>query len=170
MSFLAKYFYIIIYRRIGSAYAIVHNLMQSAKTIIFAHDRVGSDLVKWILEEYYSDILGIVVAEKNEIYEKSISFELPTHVYSDDDNCKEFIDNLTSKPQLGLLLWWPKIIKEKILNLSSHGFVNTHPSLLPYNRGKNYNFWTLVDETPCGVSLHRVDPGIDTGEVVTQKN
>src|SRR5262249_23135590 len=48
------------------------------------------------------------------------------------------------------------------------GFVNTHPSLLPYGRGKHYNFWSIVDRVPFGVSLHMVDEGVDSGDIVAQ--
>ena len=48
------------------------------------------------------------------------------------------------------------------------GFVNTHPSLLPHNRGKHYNFWAIVEQAPFGVTLHRVDAGVDSGAIVSQ--
>ena len=69
---------------------------------------------------------------------------------------------------LGLLAWWPRIIKAPLLSLARHGFINTHPSLLPYNRGKHYNFWAIVEQAPFGVSLHMVDEGVDSGDIVAQ--
>ena len=45
------------------------------------------------------------------------------------------------------------------------GALNFHPCLLPHNRGKHYNFWTLVEETPFGVTLHFVDEGVDSGDI-----
>ena len=47
-------------------------------------------------------------------------------------------------------------------------FINTHPSFLPYNRGKNYNFWALVEQVPFGATLHFVDEGIDSGDIIAQ--
>jgi len=52
--------------------------------------------------------------------------------------------------------------------LPRRGFINTHPSLLPYGRGKHYNFWSIVDHVPFGVSLHVVDEGVDSGDIVAQ--
>jgi methionyl-tRNA formyltransferase len=66
------------------------------------------------------------------------------------------------------LLWWPALIPARILALHGPRFVNLHPSLLPHNRGKHYNFWSIVEDTPFGVSLHLVDAGIDTGPVLAQ--
>jgi len=69
---------------------------------------------------------------------------------------------------LGVLAWWPYIIKEPILSIARLGLLNFHPSYLPYNRGKNYNFWTIVEETPFGVSIQAVDGGVDTGPIAFQ--
>lgn len=44
-----------------------------------------------------------------------------------------------------------------------------HNSYLPYNRGKNPYFWTFIEEKPYGVTIHKVDEGIDTGEIISQK-
>jgi len=43
-----------------------------------------------------------------------------------------------------------------------------HLSYLPFNRGKNPNVWPIVDGTPAGVTLHYIDAGIDTGDIIAQ--
>lgn len=71
-----------------------------------------------------------------------------------------FLDDIAAaSPRLGILAWWPRILKARILSIPSMGWLNFHPSLLPNNRGKNPNFWCLADTTPCGVSLHFIDEG-----------
>ena len=47
--------------------------------------------------------------------------------------------------------------------------LNIHISYLPFNRGAHPNFWSWYDETPVGVTVHRIDSGLDTGPVVLQK-
>ena len=56
-----------------------------------------------------------------------------------------------------------------MINKAKFGFINTHPSFLPFSRGKHYNFWTLVEETKFGVTLHYVDKDIDSGDIIYQK-
>jgi methionyl-tRNA formyltransferase len=46
--------------------------------------------------------------------------------------------------------------------------INLHISLLPWNRGSDPNFWSFFDDTPKGVSVHQVDPGLDTGGLLAQ--
>lgn len=70
---------------------------------------------------------------------------------------------------LGVLAWWPYVIKRPLLELPRLGFLNFHPSYLPFNRGKSPNFWSLVEGTPFGVTLHWIDAGVDTGEIAYQR-
>ena len=47
--------------------------------------------------------------------------------------------------------------------------VNLHNSLLPWNRGMDATLWSFVDGTPKGVTIHHMDAGIDTGDIIVQK-
>ncbi len=47
--------------------------------------------------------------------------------------------------------------------------VNLHISYLPWNRGAHPNYWAFADGTPHGVSIHRIDKGVDTGPVLFQR-
>ena len=94
---------------------------------------------------------------------------VPTVVVG-DVNSGEFVERAEGlKPELGILAWWPRILGRKLIAVPGRGWLNLHPSFLPYNRGKHPNFWCLVDGTPCGVSLHFVDDGIDSGPVVARR-
>lgn len=59
------------------------------------------------------------------------------------------------------------LIPTQALDLLPH-VVNCHISYLPWNRGSQPNFWAWKTGTPHGVSLHRVDAGIDTGPIYAQ--
>lgn len=61
------------------------------------------------------------------------------------------------------------IIREEILRLFPRRVVNLHISYLPYNRGKDPNMWSFLEDTPKGVTIHYIDPGIDTGDILAQK-
>ena len=42
-------------------------------------------------------------------------------------------------------------------------------SYLPFNRGAHPNFWSFIENTPAGVSIHKIDKGIDTGNIIVRK-
>lgn len=46
---------------------------------------------------------------------------------------------------------------------------NLHISFLPFNRGYHPNFWSFMENSPSGVTIHRIDEGIDTGPVLAQR-
>ena len=70
---------------------------------------------------------------------------------------------------LGFLLWWPTILDEKIINKFKTGIVNFHPSYLPFGRGKDPYFWSIVNDEPFGISCHFIDKKIDSGSLILQK-
>jgi len=61
------------------------------------------------------------------------------------------------------------ILKTDIISRFSRRIVNLHISLLPWNRGADPNLWSFLEDTPKGVSIHYIDDGIDTGDIVAQR-
>lgn len=61
------------------------------------------------------------------------------------------------------------IIKPESIELLPHKIVNLHISYLPYNKGASPNIWSFIEGTPCGVTIHEIDSGIDTGDILVQE-
>ena len=61
-------------------------------------------------------------------------------------------------------------IPKVLLDIPKAGFINIHPSLLPKYRGGNpYSTVIINGEQETGVTLHFMDEGFDTGNIITQK-
>ena len=62
------------------------------------------------------------------------------------------------------------IISKKILNGVRATFINTHVGITPKYRGVHGGYWALAnnDNENCGVTVHLVDAGIDTGGILYQ--
>jgi len=138
-------------------------------TLIMADGQVGLEITTWLLENYSSDISLLVSVSDNEIKALGDRHRAFTTIFKSSEEIFKISESYQINFDIGFLLWWPKIVKKPLINLPTHGFINTHPSLLPFCRGKHYNFWTLVEGAPYGVSLHFIDEGIDTGDVVAQQ-
>lgn len=67
-----------------------------------------------------------------------------------------------------LILSGTRIIKKDVLDLWTHGVINVHSSILPYARGLMPALWTYLDGKGMGVTLFKLDEGIDTGEIIYQ--
>ena len=61
------------------------------------------------------------------------------------------------------------ILKKQQIESSKNPIINLHISFLPYNRGSYPNYWSWVENTPKGVTIHKIDEGIDTGDIFVQK-
>jgi methionyl-tRNA formyltransferase len=72
-------------------------------------------------------------------------------------------------PDLLLCIGYPCILKEDILSVPRLLAANFHASLLPRYRGKHPVFWALRNgERWAGLTVHKMDPGIDTGDILYQ--
>ena len=85
------------------------------------------------------------------------------------NECKTFID--TINPDI-IIVNGTRIISKRILNSTKAVFVNTHAGITPKYRGVHGAYWALAsnDIENCGVTVHLVDTGIDTGDVLYQSN
>lgn len=61
------------------------------------------------------------------------------------------------------------IISKDAIHHSNDRIINLHISYLPYNRGSHPLFWAFHDKTPIGVTIHKVDEGLDTGDIYVQR-
>jgi methionyl-tRNA formyltransferase len=74
-----------------------------------------------------------------------------------------------SRPNLAVLADYGRIVPPAILGLPDAGFLNLHPSLLPRHRGATPIAATiLAGDAEAGVTLFRMDAGLDTGPIVAQ--
>jgi methionyl-tRNA formyltransferase len=64
---------------------------------------------------------------------------------------------------------FPYIFPPEALSLPRIGVLNLHPAFLPYNRGWHTPSWAILDGTPIGATLHFMDEGVDTGDIIHQK-
>ena len=61
------------------------------------------------------------------------------------------------------------ILKNDVLKLFPNRAINLHISYLPWNKGADPNFWSFIEDTPKGVTIHYLDEGVDTGDIIIQE-
>ena len=72
------------------------------------------------------------------------------------------------KPDFIVSYGYRFIIGKPVLSEFRGRAINLHISYLPWNRGADPNFWSWLDDTPKGVTIHLLDQGIDTGDILVQ--
>ena len=97
-----------------------------------------------------------------------IPLELVTHVAS--ANRREVIRLLTATAPDAVVVNGTRILSCKLLGSVVAPFINTHMGMTPAYRGVHGGYWALAmgDHARCGVTVHLVDEGVDTGGVLYQ--
>lgn len=86
-------------------------------------------------------------------------------------NSEEFLKILRDQQcDLCVSMSFDQILKPEFINVPIQGVINCHAGKLPFYRGRNVLNWVLInDENEFGITLHYVDSGIDTGDIIVQK-
>src|SRR5271168_4227444 len=84
---------------------------------------------------------------------------------------EEFRDLLTAlQPDAIIVVGYGRIIPQWMLDLPRYGNINLHASLLPKYRGAAPIQWAIANgETVTGNTTMRIDAGLDTGDILQQK-
>lgn len=63
-----------------------------------------------------------------------------------------------------------QIFRKRIIELPRLNTINCHAGKLPFYRGRNILNWALInDEKEFGITVHYIDEGIDTGDIILQR-
>jgi methionyl-tRNA formyltransferase len=83
----------------------------------------------------------------------------------------EAMDQLRAwAPDLIVVAAFGQILRPEVLDLPPHGCINVHASLLPRWRGASpIQAAILHGDTETGVTIMRMDPGLDTGPILSQR-
>ncbi len=126
-----------------------------AKLNFFFSDKKNSQALKKA-NEFGLNTLALSLKDftDKQAYEERILVELEKH-----------------EIDLIVLAGYMKIIGSTLLEKYSKKIINIHPSLLPAYRGKDAIIRQHANqEKKMGISIHYVDNGIDTGEIIFQKS
>jgi len=144
------------------------------KILYLGNNWLGYKILDW-LKEQGDEIVGLVIhAPQNQKYVKEILQVAdldPSRILEGNQLDKpEVIETIRAwKPDIGISILFDYIFKPELFSILPQGIINLHPSYLPYNRGQYPNVWSIIDGTPSGVTLHYIDEGIDTGDIIAQK-
>lgn len=86
-------------------------------------------------------------------------------------NSVDFISEISAcNCDLFVSMSFNQIFKTEIINLPKLKTINCHAGKLPFYRGRNILNWALInDEKEFGITIHFVDEGIDTGDIILQR-
>lgn len=87
-------------------------------------------------------------------------------------NKETFIRKLTDfQCNLFVSMSFDQIFRPGVFNIPPQKTINCHAGKLPFYRGRNVLNWVLInDEKEFGITVHYIDAGIDTGDIIAQRS
>lgn len=91
--------------------------------------------------------------------------------WTENVNSRKFIETIKAyQVDLFLSVSFDQIFRKELLSIPPMRAVNCHSGKLPFYRGKCPLIWALINgETEFGITVHYMDEGIDTGDIILQR-
>lgn len=147
--------------------------MTDIKALILCNNPIAVPGIREFL--FYGKVAAVATTTKNKEMQHILTSVLegtgvPLLLFTK----KEFNNELKGvlemyQPDVVLMMTFPFIIKEELLPIPPKGFINFHYGLLPQCRGPQPILWHMLNnDAECGITVHKVDAGIDTGDIILQ--
>jgi methionyl-tRNA formyltransferase len=151
------------------------------RLIFMGYHNVGYYCLEALIDlcrEYGDEIVAVVTHADNpgeniwfaSVRDLAWAHHLPVYQPRDpnDPDFVRVMDGL--KPDFLFSVYYRHMLKQPLLDLSGHGALNLHGSLLPRYRGRCPVNWVLIHgETETGVTLHYMEAKADRGDMVAQR-
>ncbi len=147
------------------------------RTVFLGSGRFALPILGRLAADPNVEVVAVVTAPSRPAGRRGIEAPTPTHATASElgipvqaparlRDPAALADILGLDPELVVLADYGQIVPTELLDLR-HGALNLHPSLLPRHRGATpIPAAILADDPETGVSLMRMDAGLDTGPIV----
>ncbi|MDO4674412.1 methionyl-tRNA formyltransferase [Campylobacter sp.] len=131
---------------------------------------------RWALLKFQNDenlkvVFVVLRVKKDEKLQKlAQKFAIPCFVLEDINAPQSLKCIADFKPDLLVSMSFDQIFKASLLKAYAKRIINCHAGKLPFYRGRNILNWALInDEKEFGITVHFIDSGVDTGDIILQK-
>ena len=147
------------------------------KFVLFGCQKIAADCIEHIVQNENAELLHVYTYDLplditygyKSVQEKCNQLNIPCK--KPKNITKDLMKEIASyEPDYILSIYYRKIFPKSLLQLPKYGCINIHPSLLPEYRGPVPTAWALLNgEKETGITIHLMDEGIDTGDILFQK-
>lgn len=130
---------------------------------------VAADCLEWLVDKPRFELLGVVCATGPIARWRQVTGDRDVRAVAGELGVRLLnLDDLVQlKPDLALSVRFHAILRKRHLRSARLGVVNFHGAPLPEMRGSMCDAMAIIEGRPrFGASLHWMDEGIDTGELL----
>jgi methionyl-tRNA formyltransferase len=145
------------------------------RIVVHGQQAFGKAVLEALLKRGENVVAVYVAPEKpgqkaDPLKEAALAAKLPVHQPASYRKPEVWEEFRALKPDLQVMAFVTLFVPEEFLNVPTHGSIQYHPSLLPKFRGPSAINWPIIlGETESGLSIFWPDNGLDTGDVLLQK-
>lgn len=147
---------------------------RSLRIVFFGEDSFSGVILNSLIQAGHQVKLVVTPFYENLVYKKlehiCIEHQIPfvrCKKINSEETCN-FVEE--AQPDLCVISHFERLIKPPLLCIPKMGFINLHPSLLPEYRGMSPQHWPIINgDSEAGITIHYVDEGTDTGNIILQK-
>ena len=148
----------------------------SKKVILFGCQAISIEILKFLRAQSDVEIVKVITYEvvadisRGQESIKKVAADMGIEVSSPSRISSELVEEIKNiQPDLIISAYYRKIFPKKLIDIPRLGIINIHPSLLPHYRGPVPTAWAILNgESEFGITIHKVDIGIDTGDILVQ--
>ena len=149
------------------------NILLSLKIGYFADGPWSHETLDKFLDDPFLEIKFICARYENPdpvLKNKALLHNIDFYT-SNNINSEDFLNKISKyNCDIFVSMSFNQIMKKSFFNLPRLGTINCHAGKLPLYRGRNVLNWALInDEKEFGITVHYIDEGIDTGDIICQK-
>ena len=135
---------------------------------------IGTQVLDFLVNHTQNEIVAVTTRPgppAEPMREMAFKYYLPLYQPIVNTNDPKFLDVLRKlEPDIFVSMYYGRLFSPEALAVPRLGCLNMHPSLLPKGRGQGPSTWPIINgDTETGQTVHWLNEGIDTGDVIAQK-
>jgi methionyl-tRNA formyltransferase len=145
------------------------------KIVLFGEDIFSASVLQSLVDDCHSMEAVVCPFYPDNLEYKSLEIIAAKNVipffHQKNINAVELCEALRKmQPDLIVCVHLKKILTRDIYLIPKNGSINVHPSLLPKYKGLSPEHQALIHgDTETGVTIHFIDEGVDTGDIIIQE-
>ena len=148
------------------------------RAVFFGSGAFAVPILDSLVESPDAEVVGVVAAPDRPVGRRGALTPVPVAVRARDHGLRvlqparlrdrvAIDDVLALSADLGVAADYGRIVPAELVDAPAHGVLNVHPSLLPRHRGAApISATILAGDRTTGVTIIRMDAGLDTGPIV----
>lgn len=147
--------------------------------VLLINGSLGLRVLEFVAQQNEVRVIGIIInshSKRSSAYAQKVisllsdlQLDVPVISYEKDEDVLLGITSLLKEANLGISALFGHILPQSLLEGSSCEIINLHPSLLPIGRGADPIPWAIIEKQKQGVTIHKIDFGLDTGPIFSQR-